>query len=178
MRPFINLFLSIGLPLSALFVVVATIYFSINYDFGQAIKLGTLTGFFAGVISSVVITGILLLLRKIPSTDIEESPYQSNIDDDIADEAVEEKLMLLMDRELAFEVAIHSIIDQNIGNVAEGDKHKGTMRISTPEQVINITISPLTRHTSQVEVNADVYNTSVQQIINYIKVKEHSFLQY
>ena len=178
MRPFINLFLTIGLPLSALFVVATTIYFSINYDFGQAIKLGTLTGFFAGVVFSVVITGILLLLRRIRSTDMEESQYQINIDDDVADEAVEEKLMLLMDKELAFEVAIHSIIDQNIGEVAKGSKHNGTISISTPEQMIGISISSLTKHTSQLEVKADAYSASVQQIINYIKLKEQSFLQY
>jgi len=178
MRPFINLFLSIGLPLSALFFVAATIYFSINYDFGQAVKLGTLTGFFAGVASSIVITGILLLLRKTRSSNIEESQYQSNINDDVADEAVEEKLMLLMDRELAFEVAIHSIIDQNIGKVSKGSKHNGTISISTPKQMIDISISALTKHTSQLEVKADAYNISVQQIINYLKLKEQSFLQY
>ena len=178
MRPFINLFLTIGLPLSALFVVAATIYFSLNYDLDKAIKLGMLSGFLTGVGFSAVTTGILLLLRKIRSTDMEESQYQINIDDDVADEAVEEKLMLLMDKELAFEVAIHSIIDQDIGEVAKGSKLNGTISISTPKQMISISVLPLTKHTSQLEVKADTYNTSVQQIINYIKLKEQSFLQY
>ena len=83
-----------------------------------------------------------------------------------------------MNRELAFEVAIHSIIDQNIGEVAKGSKREGTISIHTPEQMIGISISLLTKHTSVLEVKADAYNMSVQQIINYLKLKEQSFLQY
>ena len=178
MKPFINLFLAIGFPVSALFVVAATIYFSINYDLSKAIKLGMLAGFLTGVGFSIVITGVLLLMRRIRSTNVEESQYQSNLDDDVRDEAVEEKLMLLMDKELAFEVAIHSIIDQDIGDVSRGDKRKGTMSIRTPEQMIKIAISSLTKHTSQLEVKAETYNKEVEKIINYLKVKENSFLQY
>ena len=179
MKPFINLFLSIGLPVSALFVVATTIYFSLNYDLSKAIKLGMLTGFLAGVGFSIVIAGIILLIRKTRTTHNQKTePESTIIIQESTNRPVDDKLLLLMDRELAFEVAIHSTIDQNIGEVSQGDKHKGTISISTPEQMIDIAISALTEHTSQVEIKADAYSISVQQIINYLKVKEHSFLQY
>jgi hypothetical protein len=178
MRPYLNLLFSIGLPISALFVVAATIYFSLNYDLDKAIKLGMLTGFLTGAGCSMVIAGLLLFLRKVRDTHIEKKQPQSKIVQESTNEAVDTKLILLMDRELAFEVVIHSIIDQDIGNVNEGDKRKGTISISTPEQMIGIAVSSLTKHTSQIEVKADAHNTSVEKIINYIKLKENSFLQY
>ena len=178
MRPYLNLLFSIGLPVSVLFVVAATIYFSLDYDLDKAIKLGMLTGFLTGVGFSMVIAGVLLLLRKVRAPHIEDTQAQSKIVHESTNEAVDTKLILLMDKELAFEVVIHSIIDQDIGDVSEGNKRKGTISISTPEQILSIAVSPLTKHTSQIEIKADAYNTSIEKIIHYIKLKENSFLQY
>jgi len=178
MRPFTNLFLSIVLPISALFSVVAIGYFSMNYDLGKAMKLGTLAGVLSGTGFSVVMAGLLLFMRKLRTTRSQKTEAEYNIVQESTNGPVDQKLILLMDKELAFEVAIHSIIDQDIGDVSRGDKRKGTIRISTPEQMIDIAVSSLTKHSSQVEVKADIYNTSIEQIIHYLKNKEHSFLQY
>ena len=178
MRAYLNLFLSIVLPVSVLFTVAATVYFSMNYDLGKALKLGTLAGVLLGTGFSVVMAGILLIMRKARAKHIQITQPESNILHESTNGPIDKKLMILMDRELAFEVAIHSIIDQNIGEVTKGSKRKGTISIHTPEQMISLAITSLTKHTSQIEVKADAYNMSVQQIINYIKLKESSFLQY
>ncbi len=178
MRPYLNLLFSIVLPISALFVVVSTIFFSLNYDLGKAFKLGTLAGVLIGVGFSVIMAGVLLIIRKARTKHIQITQPESHILHESTNGPIDKTFMLLMDRELAFEVAIHSIIDQNVGEVTKGSKQKGTISIHTPEQMIDIAISSLTKHTSQIEVKADAYNMSVQQIINYIKLKEDSFLQY
>jgi hypothetical protein len=178
MRAFINLFLSIVLPISALFIVVAIGYFSMTYDLGKAMKLGTLAGVLSGTGFSIVMAGLLLFMRKVRTTHSPKTEAEYDIVQESTNGPVDQKFILLMDRELAFEVVIHSIIDQDIGDVSQGDKRKGTIRISTPEQIIDIAVSSLTKHSSQVEVKADTYNTSIEQIIHYLKNKEHSFLQY
>jgi len=178
MRPYLNLLFSIVLPISTLFVVVSTIFFSFNYDLGKAFKLGTLAGVLIGVGFSVIMAGVLLIMRKARTKHIQITQPESNILHESTNGPIDKTFMLLMDKELAFEVAIYSIIDQNIGEVTKGSKDKGTISIYTPEQMINLAITSLTKHTAQVEVNADSYNTSVQQIINYLKLKEQSFLQY
>ena len=178
MRAFINLFISIGLPVSALFVAAAIVYYSLNYDLDEAIKLGVLTGFFLGIGFSTVMTGLLLVMRKLHTSDSQETKAEVASVQELTNEPVNQKLILLMDRELAFDVAIHSIIDQHIGKVNKGNKRKGTISIRTPEQMIEIAVSSLTKHTSQIEVKADAHNIGVEKIIHYIKLKENSFLQY
>ena len=178
MRPFINLFLSIILPISALFTVAATVFFTLSYDLGKALKLGTVTGVLTGLGFSVIMTSILLLMRKVRAKHIEITQPESNMIHESTNGSADKNFILLMDKELAFEVALYSIIDQSIGEVTEGSKRDGTISIHTPEQMISIAISPLTKHTSQIKVKADAYNMSVQKIINYLKFKENSFLQY
>jgi hypothetical protein len=178
MRHYLNLLLSIVLPISVLFVIAATFYFSLSYDLGKALKLGTIAGVLTGVGFSTIMAAILLILRKVRTKHIEITHPESHIIHEPSNGAIDKKLMLLMDKELAFEVAIHSIIDQNIGKVTKGSKRQGTISIHTPEQIIHIAISSLTRHTSKIELKAAAYNNKVEQIINYIKLKENSFLQY
>jgi len=178
MKALINLFLSIILPISTLFIIISIIYFSINYDLDEALKLGILAGFIIGLSFSVIMSGVLLIMRKVRTKHMQMTQPDSHIRHESTNDPIDEKLILLMDKELAFEVAIYSIIDQNIGEVTKGSKHEGTIDIYTPEQMIGLSISPLTKHTSQLEVKADSFNTSVQQIISYLKLKEQSFLQY
>ena len=178
MRAFINPFLSIVLPISALFIVVGIGYFSINYDLGNAMKLGILAGVLSGTGFSVVMAGLLLFMRNVRTAHNQKTEAEYDIVQESTNGAVDQKLILLMDQELAFEVVIHSIIDQDIGDVSQGDKRKGTISISTPEQMIDIAVFVLTKHTSQVKIKAKTYNSSVKQIIHYLKNKEHSFLQY
>jgi hypothetical protein len=179
MRGFINLFLSIALPLFVLFFIAATFYFSTNYELDKALKLGTIAGFLSALAFSFIITSILMSIRKIRKRHMDITHPESHIVHNTTSTGpINKKLMLLMDRELAFEVALYSIIDQNIGEVTKGSKHEGTINIHTPEQIINLSISPLTKHTSQIKVKANSYNESIKQIITYLKLKEDSFLKY
>ena len=178
MRAFINLLLSLVLPISLLFFVVATIFFSMSYDLDKALKLGILAGFILGLGFSIIMSSILLTIRKVRVKHIHMTQPDSHITHEASNEPIDKKLILLMDKELAFEVALYSIIDQDIGEVTKGSKRKGTISIYTPEQMIDISISSLTKHTSQLKVKADSYNMSVQKVINYLKLKEQSFLQY
>ena len=179
MRAFINLFISISVPISALFIIAAIGYFTLSYDLNKAIKLGMLSGVMIGLGTSLLLAVALFIKREIQAMQNvkrgENVPMAENV---ASTGPVDTSLMLLMDKELAFEVALHSIIDQHIGEVNKGDKKKGTISIHTPEQFINIAISTLTKHSVRVELKADTYSKNVQQIINYIKTKEHSFLQY
>ena len=78
MRPFLNLFFSIVLPISALFSVAATVYFSLAYDFGKALKLGILAGVLTGVSFSVIMTGTLLVMRKVRAKHIQITQPESS----------------------------------------------------------------------------------------------------
>ena len=178
MRPFFNLFFSIAIPVCIIFFIIATLYFSKNYELTEAIKLGVIAGFISGLGVSLITASTLLFTKKIRKEDTTTTKSESPLVQEPSSEPIDNSMILLMDRELAFEVALHSIIDQNIGKVTQGSKDEGTIGIHTPEQSINLTVSSLTKHTSQLRVKANLYNTSVEKIINYLKLKEQSFLQY
>ncbi len=177
MRAFINLFLSILIPLSILSIIASIGYFSLNYDLSKAIKLGMLSGAMVGIGLSFIVAIALFIKRLLQKTHIKKK-NEPVIVHEGSNGPIDTSLLLLMDRELAFEVALHSIIDQDIGEVTKGDKQKGTISIHTPEQLINIAVSKLTKHTARIELKADTYSKGVQKIIEYLKLKEHSFLQY
>jgi hypothetical protein len=50
--------------------------------------------------------------------------------------------------------------------------------LHTQTENMQIIITPLTRHTAQVILNTERNSKYDQNIISYIKEKEHSFLQY
>ncbi len=92
---------------------------------------------------------------------------------------IEQKLMLLMDKKLACEVALYAITDQNIGEITtQESKEKSIITVQAKNENIQITITPLTRHTSQVILKTVRKSKYTHNIISYIKEKEHSFLQY
>ena len=91
---------------------------------------------------------------------------------------IEQKMILLMDRELAFEIALYAISDQNIGTLTESVIGEGHITVKNDNEVLQLTISSLTRHTSQVVIVSEINSNAAKKIISYMKEKEHSFLQY
>jgi hypothetical protein len=96
----------------------------------------------------------------------------------VANGPIDRQLMLLMDKELAFEVSLYAITDQHIGKISHEDRNKGSILIHTPKESISLAISPLTRHTSKMEIKANTDSKNVQRIITYLKAKERSFMDY
>jgi len=179
MRKFINMFLSTVIPFSALFIVAATIYFSMSYDLNKALKLGVLSGFMVAVVVAFLTTVILLLMRRVQHDHTAKNHPEEMIEHGASNGPIDKSFILLMDRVMAFEVALHSIIDQQIGEVSKNsNRKKGNITVFSPEQTIRLHISPLTKHTAKVSIESDRYNENVKNIINYVKAKEHSFLKY
>jgi len=184
MRAFINLFFTIVLPVSLLSIIITTLYFLIDYNLTKSIRLGTLNGVFGGIGLAFFITLSLLIFRKIHSSassthkqSKESSPaVKKNVTPQ--SEPLNKTLMLLMDKEIAFEVSLHTISDQKIGEIINHDKQKGSISIRTKEGTIDITITALTKHTSEVMIKTDHHIENIQNIINYLKAKEHSFMDY
>lgn len=178
MKAFFNLFLSLGIPISALFIVMATGYFMMDYDLSKALKLGTLSGFLSAIVFSLFIAAVLLLIRKARSAHNAKSNPESTIIHESENGPFDKTFILLMDKVIALEVLVHSVIDQKLGNIKHGDKDERTITVHTPEDTIDISVMQLTDHTSKVKIKADKYSPGVQKIINYTKMKERSFLQY
>ena len=167
------------LPISALFIIAATGYFSLNYDLSKALKLGVLSGFLIATALSLVMATILFITRQARATYVEKHHPEQNVEHEMANGPIDKTFFLLMDKSMAFDIAIQSIIDQHIGEVSKDSrKKKGTITVFEEKQRIKMHIDTLTKHTTKVSIAADAYSEGVQKIINYIKTKEHSFLQY
>ena len=207
MRSYFNLFFTLVMPISILFTAVATVYFSMNFDFTKAIKLGILAGVMIGVAFSLVVALVILIVRVIrtykirakvvsPAAKTMNSPItldptiyekkhqstQANLSNKPIPEpnsdSIEEKFMLLMDKELAYEVSLNSINHQNIGDIIHQNKEKGSILLRSKNEEIKINISSLTKHTAQVLISSTIDNSNMKNIIAMLKEKEHSFMQY
>ena len=178
MRPFFNRFLSLVLPVTTLSILLAIGYFTLEYNLGKALKIGILTGFISGILFSLFLSVVLLVMGKARSSHSVKNDPAMGIKHDSDNTAIDKKFILLMDKVMAFDVLMHSIIDQQLGEVGKRDKKNGTMTIYTPEHSIDIVVQKLTKHSSEVKIKSDNYSDHVKAIINYTKCKEHSFLQY
>ena len=205
-KSYISIFLTLVMPMLILFIIIATIYYTTtHFEFSQAIKLGTVAGALIGTGFSLFIAFIILLIRAIrlyrvntkqtmssfkPNNDpikldptlyekktlsIEKKnrPKNSNLSD-----IIEEKIMLLMDKDLTYEATLVSIKDQKLGNIIESDKHDGFIVLHNDKEEIQITISSLTKHTSEIVISSTLNALNIKSIISSLKEKEHSFMQY
>lgn len=207
MRTFFRLFIGLLIPLSALFMVAATVYFKIEYNFTQAMRLGVLYGLFISLALSPLLALILLIMRrgKQPKKDIfsgvkkrqeqhkqqaKQSKVQDN-DDTIKESSstpvkispssnsVSENIMLLMDTTVAFEVLLYAISEQKLGKLTESDEVKGSIALKTDTSIIHMHIATLTKHTSQIQISANTdERETIHLIISYMKKKEYAFTQY
>lgn len=203
MRPFIHLYFALLLPISLLIALLLTFYFTIEYNFTQSITLGILYGLFTGVFVSFIVVIAIVLLRKSQNnllTKFKITKKENKIDEENEqDEGSEQpeqksspapkinenvkkgmdhKLMLLMNKELTFGIILTMIKKQIAHSITKHNIDKGNINIKVHDEIISIAITPLTKHTSQIVINGMNNSTHIQNIISFIKEKEHSFLQY
>jgi len=186
MRAFFQLFFGLLITLSALFIVAAIIYFRIEYDFTKSLRLGVLSGFFIAIIVSFFTALFLLIMRggKKPQKSIlrrkknQKSKPGTKTSESKNNKNIEQKIILLMDKEFALEVLLHAISHQHIGILTQSQNNEGMMSIKTEDEIIELSIHKLTRHTSQLMISSNKDSKNVKKIITYMKRKELSFLQY
>lgn len=205
MKSFLNLFLTLAMPLSIFFTAIAIVYYSIDFEFSKSIKLGILTGVLSSITFSIFVTPVLIILRTLrlkkarkeilsPTRSKKTQPFKQKptvyekkttsphiseaVESTTKTDSIEEKIMLLMDRELAYEVSLASISHENIGEIIYQNKEEGIILIRTEDREIKMHISTLTQHTAQVLITTTIDNSNMKNIISMIKEKEHSFLQY
>lgn len=185
MRTYLRLFFNLLMPISVIITIVSVAYFSVSYDFSKAMKLGVLSGVLLGLGITVFAALFLLVTRKSvkpvqESVNVPDQTKQKNKNVPTnTKKSAEQKLMLLMDKKLAFEVALYAVTDQGIGDVrAKESKEVCTIKVKTEDETLQINVTPLTRHTSQIILQAERNSQATDKIISYIKGKEHSFLQY
>jgi len=207
MRKLLQLYFGLLVPLSMLFIVASIVYFKLDYDLTKAMRLGVLSGFFIGAIVSLFTAIFLLIMRrgKQPKENIIKSPKRrhqteakvtekkvttnkhtlskaTSITSSIATKNLVDthiqKVMLLMEHELAFEVAVYAISEEKIGTITDTDASKGLLDITTKDEHIKLSILSLTRHTTQVLIETNPNSEYTKKIIKYLKGKELSFLQY
>ena len=222
MRSYFQLFFGLLIPLSGLFIVIAIIYFTLDYDFTKALRLGVLAGFFTALALAFVLALLLLIMRggkkpkksilkkekkpkdvskslkeeektkkaikpkkqKIEIKEKQEATTQTTVTNTTKENTPtthkksEEKIMLLMDKELAYDIALFAIGDQNLGIVTENKDEENQITVKNNDELIKVTISSLTRHTAQVIVISSHDSNTAKKIITYMKEKEYSFLQY
>lgn len=202
-----RLFFTLVIPVTILIAALLTLYFTVQYSFSQAMSLGVLYGLFSGVIVTIMLSIALLLLRggtansqnklqksqkDIASTGKKEDskekkeliqteviPVQKKINKSVnknVKKDMEHKLMLLMNKELTFELMITTLKDQF--SLTTQNINTGTIDVKTNDGIISISIVSLTKHTSQVTINSISNSKYIQNIVSFLKEKEHSFLQY
>ena len=205
MRAYLQLFFGLLIPLSAIFVVISILYFKVEYDFTKSLKLGVLTGIMLSLVVSFIASIFLQIKRlfqggtlspkkakmkaKIKSdkqkikerkenTTSTEEERTDLTSQNKTDKSISQKVILLMDEELAFEVILNAISYHSLGKIRSSETTKGIINIKSKKETIEIIITATTKHTSQVEIYTDTNTKSTEKIITYLKEKEHSFLQY
>ena len=91
---------------------------------------------------------------------------------------IDHKLMLLMNKELTFELILTMIKNQVSHSITTHNANKGRIDIKIHGESISVAITPLTKHTSQIVINSMRSSKYIQNILSFLKEKEHSFLQY
>jgi len=212
MRSYFNLFLTLVMPVSILFTAIAIVYFSMQYSFSEALKLGVLGGVIAAISFTFLATFIISIVRLIriysskpkniitnthipnkPTTKVKvatnptiyEQKSQSTQENLTNDENIDsnftiEKFMLLMGKELAYEISLETISKQKLGNIIHEDKNQGLIVLQDENEnnEIKINVSSLTKHTSQITMSSTYGINKMKKIIKILKEKEHSFMQY
>lgn len=218
MRTYFQLFFSLILPLSVLFILASIFYFNFQYDLTKSIRIGVLTGVLIAIPASLVLSMFLLIMRATTSSKqpvkkkkerknekekkkvqpvietVEQNTTETVAVKQMAKETqkenvptqdtpditkiIHQKIMLLMDQQLAFEVLLSAIHEKSIGLLTEDNTEKGALRIKTSNGIIEVAVSLLTRHTSQIIVTSPVESNEAKAILTYMKEKDYSFTQY
>ena len=149
MRAYIRIFLNLLMPISLIVTIGATVYFSLNYDFSKAVKLGYLVGVLSGLPLTLVVAFFFhIKKRNSPSKQESDQVDEDTVINPTSSNSrtpVEQKLMLLMDKNLAFDVALFSITDQKLGEATTKEsQEKNTITLRTYDETIQIITTALT----------------------------------
>jgi len=191
-RAFINLFLTLLVPVGALFITVGVLYYLKDYGLTKAMKLGVLTGFLLAIAFSLVASLLIIIKRtfqiyryQLLHTKEQDGSagYESHTAamaatsgyDPLVPREGETCYILLMEYDVAFEVALYAIKTQKIGIIHKADKHAGEIIIRQKGRYVPIRLSILTPHSSQIIIER---MEDVDPFIYAIKEKEFSFLEY
>ncbi len=191
MRAYINIFLTLVMPLSIISTGIAIGYFSIDFDFNEAVKLGILTGVIASVAFSSIMALVILIFRAIQKNNFTKqiktekhkktaSPTKrtSTSKSMKSPNYIVKTFMILMDKEMAYEVSLNAIHHENIADICEKDEEEKSIYLRIDKEEINIKFSTLTTHTTQVLISSTKNKNNIIKIITALKEKEHSFMKY
>jgi hypothetical protein len=195
LRTFVNLFLSLIFPIGVLFTVVATLYYLKEFELGKAIKLGVIAGMLSGIAFSLLISILINMKRAFQihryqrlhtkehaaSSSLasrQQTGHPSHVahsNDTYFPKKGEKRFMLLMDYDVAYEVALYAVESQKIGLIQKADKQQGEIVLQQRGRLITVKLSKLSPHSSQIIVQG---MEDMERFIDTIKEKEFSFLDY
>ena len=199
MRPLIHLYFTFLLPVSLVIALFFIFYFTIEYNFTQSITLGILYGLFTGIFVTFIVVIAIVLLRKSQNNFLakfkitkkenkiekkseeleqESSPEPKVQEKENVQKEMGHRLMLLMNKELTFGIILTIIKKQITHSITKHNIDKGSINIKINGEIISISITALTKHTSQVKINGINNEKHIQNIVSFLKEKEHAFLQY
>jgi len=199
MRPLIHLYFTFLLPVSLVIALFFIFYFTIEYNFTQSITLGILYGLFTGIFVTFIVVIAIVLLRKSQNNFLakfkitkkenkiekkseeleqESSPEPKVQEKENVQKKMGHRLMLLMNKELTFGIILTIIKKQITHSITKHNIDKGSINIKINGEIISISITALTKHTSQVKINGINNEKHIQNIVSFLKEKEHAFLQY
>jgi len=200
MKDFIRAYNYTLVPIVGLLIALCTIYIHITQQIPleKAIKLGTLYGFFIGIVLNIL--AAYMLLRKIQQPSIpkdtkEKSKFELKADNEeqeqeeivsvipniLQNNAVTnflKEMYLLVDKDMAFDISLQAIMEHSLGKPSNTNKHRGTFSIRINNQTIDFEIMQLTRHTSKINIQTQHKSKVLLDIIRYIKEREFSILAY
>jgi hypothetical protein len=163
-------------------------YYSMEFPIAKASSIGTLYGFMVGVVLNIIPAFFVALKLKKETTSPKKTVSKSqkrqpkkehtNVHQKPLSSSFIKEMYLLLDKEMAFDVALQSILNQSLGTLLNTNKHRGAFSVRTAHQTIDFEIQPLTRHTSKVNIKAQKQNDTFKDILKYIKEKEASVLTY
>ena len=187
MKSFLRAYNYTLVPVVGLIIVLFIVYYTTQFPVEKAMRIGTLYGFLVGIVFNIL--PALIVLVKLNSN----AKRESEVDDSKTTSREKhipttkmpkvqasfvQELYLLMDREMAFDVSLQSILEQSLGTLLNTNKHRGLFSVRTEHQTMDFEIQPLTRHTSKVNIKAQRRNDTFDSILQYIKTKEASILTY
>lgn len=200
MTAFIRLFFNLLFPLSILSIILSMLYFMMDYDASRAMKLGVLSGILLSIPLSFLLATALLILRKVSpeqgkqgeqgeqvaQTKVQtqvQAKEESKVSEPVPIENIkgvtqESKCMLLMDRELAFDILMNFLKKIKHSTIAVNDPKRGIITIQNKKGIIQTNITALSKHTSEIILRTQNNIIDVEKLIHALKDKEHSLLQY
>jgi len=193
MKNFLRAYNYTLVPVVGVFIALCSVYIHLTQGLvlDKALKLGTIYGFFIGLVSNVLAASLLLWKIKHKAEQEEKAKEKEKIKIQkekpkvsptrIPNNAIShivKEMYLLVDKDMAFDISLQTIIDYALGKPTETNKHRGVFSVRTKDQTIDFEIQPLTRHTAKLNIKSQKQNEVLSDIIRYIKERESSLLSY